>query len=42
MLLWDRVALGEFFFNDDDDDIGGSDGDDDNSETLAYCTDPPL
>ena len=28
--------------NDDDDDIGGSDGDDDNSETLAYCTDPPL
>ena len=28
--------------NDDDDDVGGSDGDDDNSETLAYCTDPPL
>ena len=27
--------------NDDDDDVGGSDGDD-NSETLAYCTDPPL
>ena len=31
--------------NDDDDDVGGSDDDDDdddNSETLAYCTDPPL
>ena len=28
--------------NDDDDDVGGSDADDDNSETLAYCTDPPL
>ena len=28
--------------NDDDDDVGGSDDDDDNSETLAYCTGPPL
>ena len=28
--------------NDDDDDVGGSGDDDDNSETLAYCTDPPL
>ena len=28
--------------NDDDDDVGGSDDDDDKSETLAYCTDPPL
>ena len=28
--------------NDEDDDVGGSDDDDDNSETFAYCTDPPL
>ena len=34
--LWARPS------NDDDDNVSGSDDDDDNSETLAYCTDPPL